>query len=253
MSMKMLMSSLVSDICRTRLITTPEGFRAFCTFMTSFMTCWRCQRLRRFSTSPHHHSSPNELMSCCTSSGVSLTAVCAASLPVGAGVLLRSWRCLAEASQGATGAAEAAWAAAWPWPETCRAPRSTSLMRRMATPEGLDAFWILRPDSIMASACSGVRVLMRSTTPSERPLISTKMPRRWSRGTTCLMRLTTMPLRLRAWLVFSGGSMTAARCSGASSSSASPIQGSSWCAAQKSAVLSAASPGSRAVASQPVT
>mmetsp|Transcript_19390 Transcript_19390/g.60841 ORF Transcript_19390/g.60841 Transcript_19390/m.60841 type:complete len:339 (-) Transcript_19390:119-1135(-) len=246
MSMKMLISSLVSANCFTRLITMPEGFRALDKFSTSLRTCCRCQRLSLLSTSPHHHSNPSWLTMPSTSSGVSLMLVSAPPPrpPRDAGVLLRSRLptvpfqptgagALLEGSVGAVG--------------DRMDPvllRSTSEIRRMATPDGFDAFWIFMPDSITISAWSGVSVLMRSTTPSPRPLICTKIPKRWSSGTACLMRLTTMPLTFRAWQVFIGGSITATRCSGVSRSRASPTHASSWCMLQKSTVLMEASEAS---------
>mmetsp|Transcript_87975 Transcript_87975/g.278154 ORF Transcript_87975/g.278154 Transcript_87975/m.278154 type:complete len:294 (+) Transcript_87975:825-1706(+) len=106
---------------------------------------------------------------------------------------------------------------------------STSVMRFMATPEGLVAFWIFKPVSMTASHCSGVNVESRSTTPSARSLTLMNIWMRWSTGATCLMRLTMTPLGFRARSMFSGGLITAAHCEEESMSRASPTQGSRLC------------------------
>mmetsp|Transcript_78770 Transcript_78770/g.255211 ORF Transcript_78770/g.255211 Transcript_78770/m.255211 type:complete len:279 (+) Transcript_78770:166-1002(+) len=121
-----------------------------------------------------------------------------------------------------------------PWDTPRRSLRSTSVMRRMQTPEGLLAFCIFSVDSMTFSCCSGERVLRRSTTPSARPLSWMNIWSRCSTGATSFILLVMTPLRFVVFSRFKGDLITCSRCSSLSRYSASMTQGSRLLAATNS-------------------
>mmetsp|Transcript_23623 Transcript_23623/g.73582 ORF Transcript_23623/g.73582 Transcript_23623/m.73582 type:complete len:223 (-) Transcript_23623:236-904(-) len=196
-SMKMVSSSCVLATCFTRAMTTPEGFLTPRMFSSSVMTFCRCHRLSRAKTSPTHQSNEYSSMKPWMSLGTLLAP--ALTTETGGRLRLRSRapasppampvRLLTSVdSRLAVLALLFCWLGTWCGNEggppvgryvgadmwgPCAMPNrsffSTSVMRRMQTPEGLLAFWIFNVDSMTFSCCSGVRVLRRSTTPSARP------------------------------------------------------------------------------------